>query len=98
MELVPATLGGTLVAVLVAVLQTALALVRGLVDELLLFPATILSAALLATTVALSVRGSAVVVVVDLGATLIVAGMALVSLDRLVAVSAATPAEETHEQ
>jgi hypothetical protein len=96
--LVPATLGGALMTALISVLMTAFAIGRGLVDDLLLFPATILSAALIATTAVLSARQSPVLVVVDLGAVLIIAGMTLVYLDRLVEVSSADALDDMHEE
>jgi hypothetical protein len=95
--LVPATLGGALMTALISVLMTAFAIGRGLVDDLLLFPATILSAALIATTAVLSARQSPVVVVVDFGAVLIIAGMTLVYLNRLVEVSSADALDDMHE-
>jgi hypothetical protein len=82
---------------LISVLMTAFAIGRGLVDDLLLFPATILSAALTATTAVLSVRQSPVLVVVDFGAVLIIAGMTLVYLDRLVELSSADALDDMHE-
>jgi hypothetical protein len=95
--LVPATLGGALMTALISVLMTAFAIGRGLVDDLLLFPATILSAALIATTAVLSARQSPVLVVVDLGAVLIIAGMTMVYLDRLVEVSSSDALDGMHE-
>lgn len=85
--LVPVTLGGALMAVIVSILMTAFAMVRGYVEDLLLFPATILSIALVTMTTVLSVRQSPVLVVIDLGAVLIIAGMTLVYFDRLVHIS-----------
>jgi hypothetical protein len=96
--LVHTTLGGALMAALISVLMTAFALVRGLIDDLLLFPATILSTALIATTAVFSVRQSPVLVAVDFGAVLIIAGMTLVYLDRLVEVSSSSNAlDNMHE-
>jgi hypothetical protein len=95
--LVPATLGGALMTALISVLMTAFAIGRGFIDDLLLFPATILSAALIATTAVLSARQSPVLVVVDLGAVLIIAGMTLVYLDRLVEVSSSDALDDMHE-
>jgi hypothetical protein len=82
---------------LVSILMTAFAIGRGLVDDLLLFPATILSAALTATTAVLSVPQPPVVVVADFGAVLIIAGMMMVYLDRLVKVSSADALDDMHE-
>ncbi|MFC5278462.1 hypothetical protein ACFPM1_06790 [Halorubrum rubrum] len=96
--LAPVTLGGAVMAVIVSVVMAAFALVRGLVDDLLLFPATILSIALIATTAVLSARQSPVLVIIDLGAVLIIAGMTLVYLDRLVEVSSVDATDEVHEQ
>jgi hypothetical protein len=96
--LVPATLGGALMTALISVLMTAFAIGRGLVDDLLLFPATMLSAALFATTAVLSVPQPPVVVVADFGAVLIIAGMTLVYLDRLVEVSSADALDDMHEE
>ena len=95
--LVHTTLGGALMAALISVLMTAFALVRGLIDDLLLFPATILSTALIATTAVFSVRQSPVLVAVDFGAVLIIAGMTLVYLDRLVEVSSSDALDNMHE-
>ena len=96
--LVPVTLGGAVMAVIVSVVMVAFALVRGLVDDLLLFPTTILSTALIATTAVLSARQSPVLLIVDLGAVLIIAGMTLVYFDRLVEVSSVDAMDEIHEQ
>ena len=84
-------------AALISVLMTAFALVRGLIDDLLLFPATILSTALIATTAVFSARQSPVLVAVDFGAVLIIAGMTLVYLDRLVEVSSSDALDNMHE-
>jgi len=62
-----------------------------------LFPATILSTALIATTAVFSVRQSPVLVAVDFGAVLIIAGMTLVYLDRLVEVSSSDALDNMHE-
>lgn len=96
--LVSVTLGGAMMAVIVSIMMVVFALVRGLIDELLLFPATILSTALIAMTAVLSARQSPVLVIVDLGAVLIIAGMTLVYLERLVEVSSADATDETYEQ
>lgn len=95
--LVHTTLGGALMAALISVLMTAFALVRGLIDDLLLFPATILSAALIATTAVFSARQPPILVVVDFGAVLIIAGMTLVYLNRLVEVSSSDALDNMHE-
>jgi hypothetical protein len=92
--LVPVTLGGALMAVILSILMTAFALVRGYVDDLLLFPATILSIALITMTTILSVRQSPVLVAVDLGAVLIIAGITLVYFDRLINVSSSDSMED----
>lgn len=96
--LVSVTLGGAMMAVIVSIMMVVFALVRGLIDELLLFPATILSTALIAMTAVLSARQSPVLVIVDLGAVLIIAGMTLVYLERLVEVSSADATDEIYEQ
>jgi hypothetical protein len=62
-----------------------------------LFPATILSAALIATTAVFPARQSHIVVVVGFGAVLIIAGMTLVYLDRLVEVSSSDALDNMHE-
>ena len=92
--LVPVTVGGALMAVILSILMTAFALVRGYVDDLLLFPATILSIALITMTTILSVRQSPVLVAVDLGAVLIIAGITLVYFDRLINVSSSDSMED----
>ncbi len=86
--LVSATIGGALMTGVISVLMAAFALVRGFVDDLLLFPAIILSVTLFATTTVLSAPQSSVLVIVDFGAILIIAGMTLVYLNRLVEISA----------
>lgn len=96
--LVSVTLGGAMMAVIVSIMMVVFALVRGFIDELLLFPATILSTALIVMTAVLSARQSPVLVIVDLGAVLIIAGMTLVYLERLVEVSSADATDEIYEQ
>jgi len=91
--LVPMTLGGAVMTAVMAVVLTAFALLKGLVDDLLLFPATMLSAALAATSGVVSSPQSPALVVIDVGAVLIVAGMMLVYLDRLSRVSPAGAGE-----
>jgi hypothetical protein len=89
--LVPLTVGGAILAALMAVLMMAFALVRGFVDELFLFPAVMLSAAMVATTGAISTDGAPILVVIDLAAVLITVGTTLLYFDRMVAVAAPTP-------
>ena len=81
-----------------SMVMVAFALVRDLVDDLLLFPVTILSTALIATTTVLSAGQLAFVAIVDLGAVLVITGMTLVYLDRLAAVSSVNATDEIHEQ
>ena len=96
--IVPVTLGGAIMTVTIAVLMTVFALIRDLIDDLLLFPATILSAALTAMTTVLSAPQSPVVVIIDFGAVLIIAGMMLVYLDRLVKISSPETTDNMHQQ
>lgn len=89
--LVPLTVGGAILTALIAILMIGFALVRGFVDEVLLFPVTMLSAAMTATTGAISTDGVPILVVIDLAAALIIAGTTLLYFDRMVAVAASTP-------
>jgi hypothetical protein len=89
--LVPLTVGGAILAAVMAILMIGFALVRGFVEELLLYPVTTLSAAMVATTGAISTDGAPILVVIDLGAVLIIAGTTLLYLDRMVAVAVPTP-------
>ncbi len=95
--LVPATLGGALITVLLSVVMMAFAFIHDLGGDLLLFPATILSVSLVATTAVLSVPPSPVLMIVDFAAVLIIVGMTLVYLDRLVNVSSADALNDVHE-
>lgn len=84
------TVGGAILAALMAIVMMGFAVVRGFVDEVLLFPATMLSTAMVATTGAISTDGAPILVVIDLAAVLMIAGTTLLYLDRMVAVAAPT--------